>query len=138
MSAQRMRNFRSRRRAASDIRTPDGCRMTDLLGGVLEVSPHNLGERNACEFCGALLWSKETTTICCHNGKVNLEPLPRPLAQLLDLYTSDASDASVFPKYIRTLNNALFLSSVKVGEGQRNSGFQPTVIIQVRFQTRFS
>ena len=91
------------------------------------------GYRNAvCKFCNALTWSSESSSICCYSGKTSLPPIPDPPDLLKSLLTSGDERGVVFRKYIRQLNNALAMASVKIGNlTQDFNSFMPTVFLQV-------
>ena len=88
-----------------------------------------------CPYCKALKFKNETPSMCCNNGKIQLQPFPKPPPQILKLFRpdlfvdGDEAISKVFLKYIRPLNNALCLSSLRANY-QIFKNYNPTVIIQ--------
>ena len=67
----------------------------------------NLFEQDTCEHCQALKWAKETPGFCCHQGKIDLEPIHDPPRVIKDLLKQKE-----FTDNIRAYNNALALASL--------------------------
>ena len=88
-----------------------------------------------CPHCSALKFRNETPSLCCNSGKIVLKPFTPPPLHFMklfrpDLYPdADTTKSKIFLKYIRPLNNALCLSSLKTNY-QTFRGYNPTVIIQ--------
>ena len=110
-------------------------RSEETLNCSVLVESHFCGYRNnACTFCSALRWSEESNSICCYSGKTNLSQFPDPPELLKELFSSQDERAVVFRKYIRQLNNALAMASIKIGNiTQDVNSFVPTVFLQVLF-----
>ena len=85
---------------------------------------------NQCKFCQAKKWKKETSTVCCINGKVLLPIFPDPPQILQDLLTSNTAEARLFRQNTRTINNALALSSLQVQVRQFSGGFAPCIVFE--------
>ena len=70
--------------------------------------------------------------MCCSSGKVILPDYPEPPNCIKNLLTDSDERSQVFRKYIRQLNNALSMASLKIGNTSvQLDGFAPTVFIQV-------
>ena len=107
-------------------------RAQDTLCALMLVQSHNCGPRNlSCTFCGALRWADECNSICCFTGKVKLPDYPDPPSPVRALLLEESQRSNVFRKYIRQLNNALSLASVKIGSNSNVDGYNPTVFLQV-------
>ena len=97
----------------------------------MDESDESIGQMNhKCLECGALKWKNETATLCCNNGKVNLEPFPEPPPYLRKLWTEDNAESRLFREQSRPFNNALALSSIKVEERKFDNNFSPSVIFE--------
>ena len=83
-----------------------------------------------CVHCQARKWMNETPSLCCNNGKVNLEKFPDPPKLIQTLLTSAKSEAKLFRENTRSFNNALALSSIIVNERWFNNGYCPSVIFE--------
>ena len=107
----------------------------DVLEGLILVPGHDCGRMNKeCSHCGALKWKYEYNNVCCMSGKVKLPDYPEPPEAIKNLFLGNDERSSVFRKYVRQLNNALSMASVKIGNSQSNvDGFNPTVFLQVSF-----
>ena len=80
-------------------------------------SPESIGEMtHVCEYCGAYKFKRETSSLCCLNGKVVLPPFPTPPSVLMDLCYGETHAAKVFQQNCRSINNAVSLSSLAVTE----------------------
>ena len=96
------------------------------------VEKSDVGNRNfECQHCGALKFANETSIMCCMNGKINVPDLPPLPSFYRELWYGTCGRSQVFRKYARQLNNALSMSSIKVSNGEPDSGYRPTVIVQV-------
>ena len=69
-----------------------------------------------CQYCAAIKFKKETSSLCCMDGKFILEHFPEPPEYLYNLWLHKVADTKVFLKHARVLNNAVCLSSVAVHE----------------------
>ena len=50
----------------------------------LSQTPESIGQMtHVCEYCRALKFKDETSSLCCPNGKVALEPFPQPPPELM-------------------------------------------------------
>ena len=116
-------------------------RTREILSGELHVaelqdSPDTIGEmKDNCEYCGAIKFKKETSSLCCLNGKVALPHFPEPPEELRKLWFEETPEAKVFRKHTRVINNAVCLSSVSVHE-RTFTNFNPSVIFQGRVVQR--
>lgn len=82
-----------------------------------------------CKNCRARKWSRETSSLCCLGGKIVLPKFPDLPAHIRNLFFSNGVEANLGRQNIRSLNNALCLSSVKVTE-KKFGTFTPSVIFQ--------
>ena len=95
----------------------------------LEETSDSIGKMNkACPHCGALKFVGETPSSCCLNGQINIKPFPKPPPPILNLWIGNDVTSRIFRQHSRILNNAVCLSSIKVGE--KKDGFSPSVIFQ--------
>ena len=104
----------------------------------MEETIDTIGAMNEkCNFCGALKFLKEKTrtTTCCSDGKVALEPFPRPPEALMNLWLGTDSRSRLFKEHSRQLNNAVCLSSLQVKE-RIPGGFNPSVVFQGKHHLR--
>ncbi|XP_064631699.1 uncharacterized protein LOC135489987 [Lineus longissimus] len=70
-----------------------------------------LGAMNTvCQFCEALRFKKEPLN-CCHNGKINLPPLPQYPHQLEPLFTTNTAMTRNFLDNIRQYNSSVAFAS---------------------------
>ncbi|KAJ7023950.1 hypothetical protein C8F04DRAFT_969583, partial [Mycena alexandri] len=102
-------------------------------------SRHDLGRMDVqCRHCGALHWMAEKTTnssktnpqfpMCCNNGKVVLERLEEPPAELRALLVNDDTKSKEFRKNIAQYNTALSFTSLGVTEDHSiNNGGGPPI-----------
>ena len=133
MNIHRARQFNVTKNVATRTR--------EILSGELHVpqlqdSPDTIGKMdNKCQNCGALYFKRETTSLCCLDGKIVLPHFPEPPPELRKLWFNEVPEAKVFLKYIRVINNAICLSSVRVQEKQTGA-FNPSVIFQGRVVQR--
>ena len=113
----------------------DALRSVEILNGTfrvksLENSADKIGPMTfVCEHCGALKFEKESSGSCCSNGKVSLPLFPKPPQNIQNLWLGDSSEAKLFRKNARHINNAVCLASLQVNE-RRLSGYNPSVIFQ--------
>ena len=116
----------------------DALRSQDIINGDFSVkdlkdSQDTIGNMDInCQYCGAIKFKKETTSTCCGNGKVILDPYPQPPFELLNLFHADTAEARLFRENSRSLNNALCLTSIKVKVRNFGKGFNPSIIFEGR------
>ena len=121
----------------------DATRSEEILQGTFEVlkledTVDTIGTMSvACNFCGAMKFPKEKsrTTICCSDGKVPLDPFPKPPEALMNLWMGSDAKSRLFKAHARQLNNAVCLSSLQVKE-RDPGGFNPSVVFQGRVHNR--
>ena len=77
-----------------------------------------LGRRTkVCSFCNALLWTEETESLCCCNGKVRVPLLGEPPQELKKYFDHpDRPNSKHFFKNIRTFNNLFQMTSFRALE----------------------
>ena len=130
--AQSMANLRQSRNTKLPFKA--ATLSEDIFEGSMKVLPleetsDSIGKMNkACPHCGALKFVGETASSCCLNGQINIKPLPKPPPPILNLWTGNDVTSRIFRQHSRILNNAVCLSSIKVGE--KKDGFSPSVIFQ--------
>ena len=101
-------------------------------------SKDNIGRMDSyCKFCGARKWKDETPSQCCNSGKVILDVFPDPPKLMQNLLTEATVEARLFREHIRSFNNALALSSIKVNERKFKNGYNPSVIFEGRVSQLF-
>ena len=130
---------KANRKLKSKVNTNDGLRCNEVLDGTMLVpdlsdSSDSIGKMDhVCQFCHALKLKNETPNLCCNSGRLVMSPFPRPPQEFMTLYRpetrEDIARSKVFKKYIRPLNNALCLSSLKTNY-RALTNYNPTVIIQ--------
>ena len=104
----------------------------EVIKGFKIVVQHFLGTRTVvCDFCEAIKWPHEWNSMCCMLGKVDLPHFPEPPPILKKYLMDEDEHALTFRKYIRQLNNALSMASLKMGSNDQNNGYNPTVFLQV-------
>ena len=74
----------------------------DLKDSVDTIGPMKI----VCPDCGAFKFKKETGSTCCSNGKVYIEPLPKPPTSINKLWHDDTPEGRLFRQ------NALIMLSV--------------------------
>ena len=93
------------------------------------VITHNLQNlitaSNNCPKCHAYRWKEERPGFCCEKGRIKLNDLPEPPAEIQQLYESGNS----FLNSLRSFNNALAMASIGCEE-MVIPGFNPTFKIQ--------
>ena len=63
----------------------------------LENTDDKIGDMNiGCEYCGALKFKKETSSTCCGNGKVILDPFPTPPPEINNLWNETDAEGGIF------------------------------------------
>ena len=89
-----------------------------------------------CNDCKALRFPKESSHLCCANGKLsNLELFDEPPNEIKHLWTDTTVEGKLFRKHIRSLNNSLSMASLVVRE-RHQVGFSPTVTFQGKATNR--
>ena len=83
-----------------------------------------------CQFCSALKFKKETGSTCCSNGKVYLDPLPKPPDEINKLWHEDTPEGRLFRQHARSINNAVCLTSIKGKQRTFPGGFTPNVVYE--------
>merc|ERR1712082_42943 len=97
----------------------------------LKDSQDNIGEmENACQYCGALKFKKETSSTCCGNGKVILESFPQPPEEIHRLWRNNTAEGRLFRQNARSINNAVCLTSLKVKERSFKGNFNPSIVFE--------
>ena len=95
----------------------------------LQDTLDSIGEMDVdCQDCGAMKFRKETSSSCCCNGKVYLEPFPEPPQEINDLWHKDTAEARLFREHARPINNAVCLTSIKVKT--KDLGYNPSIIFE--------
>ena len=92
---------------------------------------------SVCIYCNARKWKSETPSLCCNKGKVVLDSFPPPPELIKKLLTTDTVEARLFRENIRSFNNALALSSIKVTERKFKNGYNPSVIFEGKVSQMF-
>ena len=101
----------------------------------LEDSDDKIGNMVVvCQYCGALKFKKETSSTCCGNGKVVLDPFPVPPAEINKLWHGDDTEGRIFRENSRAINNSVCLTSIKVTHRHFAQGFNPSVIFERKVQ----
>ena len=101
----------------------------------LKESNDSIGNMKAiCQYCDALKFKKETSSTCCGNGKVLLDPFPVPPPEINNLWHANTTEGRVFRENARSINNAVCLSSIKVKSCQFANGFIPNIIFEGKVQ----
>ena len=83
---------------------------TSFVGNLRPDQEGNYG--NQCQFCGALLFTRETSQLCCHQGTTKI-PLLDPPEEIRQLFTN-----SKFIKKARKFNNAVAMASLGMDQGE--------------------
>ena len=90
----------------------------------------NLGSMSAqCTFCQAKRWALEPASLCCCNGKVQLDSLCNPPEPLKTLYLGETCESKHFLHHTRKYNSAFSMTSFGCQE-VRESGWNPSFKIQ--------
>ena len=119
----------------------DGLRTPEIFSGTfivaeLSTTPDSIGYMDVeCQYCGALKFSREASTTCCSEGKISLEPFPRPPEDLMKLWIGEDAKSRLFREHSRMVNNAVCLSSLKV-KLRTFQRFSPSIVFQGRVQHR--
>ena len=82
-----------------------------------------------CSDCGALKFEKETNSVCCSKGKVQLDAFPQLQPFLQHLYEGIDSDGKHFLTNIRKYNSAFQMTSFGCNKVSV-AGFNPSFRIQ--------
>ena len=97
----------------------------------MQQRPTSPMSTNNCTHCSALRFPNKTPSICCNQGKIVIEMLPEPPASLMYLWTAQDEEGVLFRSFIRQINNALAMASVRITEKlPPGNSFNPTVVIQ--------
>ncbi len=92
---------------------------------ILTLDVLQIGEmKKKCNYCQALLFPGETSSLCCANGAVRLPPLPDIPNELDTLMASRA-----FRTNIRAYNSAFQFTSIEANEIHL-PGYNPSYIVQ--------
>ena len=134
------RKSRQRQNARTKVCFKEAQRTDEILDGSyvvkdLKDSDDNIGDMDTvCQYCSALKFKRETSSTCCGNGKVMLDPFPVPPPEINNLWHADNTKGRVFRENSRPINNAVCLSSIKVKNRQFEGGFNPNVIFEGKVQ----
>ena len=82
-----------------------------------------------CSNCGALKFEKETDSLCCSKGKIQLDEFPQPQTFLQHLYEGIDRNGKHFLANIRKYNSAFQMTSFGCNEVSM-AGFNPSFRIQ--------
>ncbi|KAG6474439.1 hypothetical protein ZIOFF_068374 [Zingiber officinale] len=66
-----------------------------------------------CPHCQALLFSGETSQLCCRHGRIQLEPIPAPV-ELQSLFAMENEEGRHFRQYVRAYNHVFAFTSMGV------------------------
>ena len=119
-------------------------RTSEILNGQPPIAQPPIGQitsldiglmNHPCDYCGALKFTKETSSSCCLAGKICLPAFPPPPQAIKDLWFHNTPEAQLFRQHSRVLNNAVCLSSLAVRE-RTFTGYSPSVIFQGRVVQR--
>ena len=69
-----------------------------------EMIRYHLLEPKTCQFYNARIFHRETSTMCCMNGRISLPNLPT-LSELLELFRDQTTTGRHFRKFIRLYNH---------------------------------
>lgn len=124
--------FQRRLREALQAKNKLGC-FTDTLDFIetayaetaIKHELPSLFTTNTCSHCHAHRWKEERPGFCCEKGRVHLDDLPEPPADIRRLYERSRS----FLDNLRSYNNALAMASIGCDEAVID-GFNPTFKIQ--------
>ena len=109
------RMSRQRHKARTKVSYKDGLRSQEIMDGSylvpdLENSEDKIGDMDIiCQYCGALKFQKETSSTCCGNGKVVLDPFPVPPPEINNLWHADDTEGRIFRENSRAINNSVCL-----------------------------
>ena len=113
------RKSRKRQNARTKVCFKEAQRTDEILDGSyvvkdLKDSDDNIGDMDTvCQYCSALKFKRETSSTCCGNGKVMLDPFPVPPPEINNLWHADNTKGRVFRENSRPINNAVCLSSIQ-------------------------
>ncbi|KAG5525404.1 hypothetical protein RHGRI_031907 [Rhododendron griersonianum] len=74
-----------------------------------------------CQHCGARLFHRETTELCCKSGKTKLPSITAPV-ELIELFSEQTSDGRHFRKNIRAYNHVFSFTSMGVHVDEQLAG----------------
>ena len=83
------------------------------LSKSVPIKPFVLAKIHCCAKCNAVRYQFEPKGFCCLDGQVTLVSSPVPNL-LWELYTSSSIDVVEFQRYVRTSNNTLAFTSLRV------------------------
>jgi hypothetical protein len=137
---QRLLDKAARREASFEKRTTRKARCAQqVLDGSVMVQPHDAGNCGAktCNHCEAMLWADELNSICCSNGKIQVEPFPESTPRLKELLQGDNIDSKCFKRHIRSVNQALSFASLTVRHtvpiwAKCSGAYNPNIVIAGR------
>ena len=84
---------------------------------------------NICSKCKAVRFPNELPSICCSNGKINLQPFPDPPPELKALISGSSDTSDHFLENIRLYNNCFQLTSMGYTNATLN-GWNPQFRVQ--------
>ena len=130
--------FQRRLREALQAKNKLGC-FTDTLDFIetayaetaIKHELPSLFTTNTCSHCHAHCWKEERPGFCCEKGRVHLDDLPEPPADIRRLYERSRS----FLDNLRSYNNALAMASIRCDKAVID-GFNPTFKIQGKVYNR--
>jgi hypothetical protein len=134
------RMSRQRHKARTKVSYKEGLRSQEIMDGSylvpdLENTDDKIGDMNiGCEYCGALKFKKETSSTCCGNGKVILDPFPTPPPEINNLWNATDTEGRIFRENTRAINNSVCLTSIKVNQRKFGGRFNPSVIFEGKVQ----
>ena len=82
----------------TSVQYKEALRSKYILEGIYKVSdlkesPDSIGAMDfLCQYCIAMKFKKETSSTCCGNGKVLLDPFPKAPPQLDELWHADTAE----------------------------------------------
>lgn len=80
-----------------------------------------LPQPTMCQHCGARLFHRETTELCCKSGKTKLPSITAPV-ELIELFSEQTSDGRHFRKNIRAYNHVFSFTSMGVHVDEQLAG----------------
>lgn len=123
--ADRLAHLQARRRQVEHpLSTAPGRHALQTLNSANMVPVHDVGSRDiTCNFCGALRWSLERSTLCCGvAGRCSsIDPFPTPPAVIDSLWRSQDREGRLFRQHARLLCNELAFSSLTLQSGLPDS-----------------
>jgi ATP-dependent DNA helicase PIF1 len=83
-----------------------------------------------CFHCRALKFEKETSGMCCSNGKINLPPLAEPPDPLLTYLAGETRESKLFLQHIRKYNSCFQMTSFGATKIVTYDNFMQTFKVQ--------